>query len=60
DPPKNGIKKLIVTDTRFGPGMEKGNYINILDHLERAAFEEGKTFGEHVKEGFELNETKKP
>jgi len=55
DPHKNGIKKLIVTDTRFGPGMEKGNYINIHDRLERAAFEEGKTFGEHVSENSTLN-----
>ncbi|KKM98993.1 hypothetical protein LCGC14_1152430, partial [marine sediment metagenome] len=59
DPPKNGTKKLIVTDTRFGPGMEEGNYINIYDHLEKAAFEEGLSFSEHVAKGFELNETEK-
>jgi replicative DNA helicase len=44
DPPSNGTKKLIVTDTRFGPGMENGEYINIMDRLSIAKFTEGKPF----------------
>jgi len=35
DPHSNGSKKLVVTDTRFGPGMEKGDYINIHSDLSR-------------------------
>lgn len=44
DPPSNGTKKLIVTDTRNGPGMEGGEYINVFDRLEVAKFTEGKPF----------------
>jgi replicative DNA helicase len=44
DPPSNGAKKLIVTDTRYGPGMESGEYINIIDKLEIAKLQEGKPF----------------
>ena len=44
DPPSNGTKKLIVTDTRFGSGMERGEYINIIDKLEVGKLLEGKPF----------------
>jgi replicative DNA helicase len=44
DCPTNGTKKLIVTDTRFGPGMPNGEYINIIDKLEVGKLSEGKTF----------------
>lgn len=44
DPPSNGTKKLVVTDTRFGAGMEKGEYINILSKLEVGKLSEGKLF----------------
>ncbi|KKN98955.1 hypothetical protein LCGC14_0142000 [marine sediment metagenome] len=46
DPPVNGTKKLVVTDTRNGPGMESGNYINILSRLSVGAFIEGKQFSQ--------------
>jgi len=42
DPPSNGTKKLIVCDTRFGPGMDKGDYVNVLTHLNVARLKEGK------------------
>jgi len=44
DPPSNGTKKLIVTDTRYGAGMESGEYINVLDKLSTGKLEEGKPF----------------
>lgn len=44
DPPSNGTKKLVVTDTRFGSGMESGEYINILDKLSTGKLSEGKPF----------------
>lgn len=44
DPPSNGTKKLVVTDTRFGAGMESGEYINIVDQLEVGKLSEGKSF----------------
>lgn len=44
DPPSNGTKKLVVTDTRFGSGMESGEYINVIDKLEIGRLSEGKTF----------------
>lgn len=44
DCPANGIKKLVVTDTRFGPGMEKGEYVNIIDELRIGKLSEGKPF----------------
>ena len=46
DPPQNGTKKLITTETRFGPGMESGEYINVLDKLECGRLSEGKTFSQ--------------
>jgi len=44
DPPSNGTKKLIVTDTRYGPGMESGEYINVKDELRVGRFVEGSPF----------------
>ena len=44
DCPSNGTKKLVVTDTRFGAGMESGEYINIIDKLEIGKLSEGKPF----------------
>jgi replicative DNA helicase len=44
DPPSNGTKKLIVTDTRFGPGMQSGEYINVIDNLSVGRLTEGKPF----------------
>lgn len=44
DPPSNGTKKLIVTDTRYGPGMESGEYINVIENLTVGKFSEGKPF----------------
>lgn len=46
DPPSNGTRKLVVTDTRFGPGLEKGDYINIIDELEFSSLREGKTLSQ--------------
>ncbi|KKN91290.1 hypothetical protein LCGC14_0221580 [marine sediment metagenome] len=44
DKPSNGTKKLVVTDTRFGAGMESGEYINVISNLEVGKFTEGKPF----------------
>lgn len=44
DPPSNGTKKLVVTDTRYGPGMESGEYINVNDNLSVGKLSEGKPF----------------
>lgn len=44
DPPSNGTKKLVVTDTRFGSGMESGEYINVIDKLSIGKLTEGKPF----------------
>lgn len=48
DPHVNGTKKLVVTDTRFGPGMELGDYINIKDKLEIGKLSEGQSYGNVV------------
>lgn len=53
DCPTNGTKKLVVTDTRFGAGMENGEYINIIDKLEVGKFTEGKPFSAVVKSALE-------
>lgn len=53
DPPSNGTKKLVVTDTRFGPGMENGEYINIIDNLRIAKLSEGKPFSVIAQSIFE-------
>lgn len=52
DPPINGNKKLIVTDTRYGPGMPSGEYINIVDKLNISKLEEGKYRSEVINENF--------
>lgn len=44
DVPSNGTKKLVVTDTRYGAGMESGDYINVIDKLSVGKLEEGKPF----------------
>lgn len=58
DPPSNGTKKLVVTDTRYGPGMENGEYINMIDHLQVAKFSEGKSFSAAIQStlGSQANE----
>lgn len=59
DPPSNGTKKLVVTDTRYGSGMESGEYINIIDKLEVGRLSEGKPFSvvsQEMSENFS-NET---
>lgn len=42
DQPKNGTFKLVVTDSRFGPGMTRGDYINLIADFSRASIKEGK------------------
>lgn len=49
DPPSNGRKKLVVTDTRYGPGMESGEYVNMVDNLSVGRLTEGKPFSAAVK-----------
>jgi len=56
DPPTHGTKKMIVTDTRFGPGMEPGEYINIIDNLVAGKFVEGNTCAKNIAESSILNE----
>jgi len=46
DPPQNGVKKLVICDTRYGPGMDKGDYVNILTDLSRSKMTEGKMLSE--------------
>lgn len=41
DPPENGNKKWINIKTRFGTGLETGEYINIKTELSRGVFDEG-------------------
>jgi hypothetical protein len=41
DPKDNGDRKLVVTDTRFGAGMEPGEYINLKTNLACAKVTEG-------------------
>ncbi len=55
DPPSNGRKKLVVTDTRFGSGMQGDEYINIIDKLSCAELKEGKSKGEAINDNF-INE----
>ncbi len=53
DPPSNGTKKLVVTDTRNGGGMESGEYINIQSNLSVGRFTEGKPFSLAVQASIE-------
>jgi hypothetical protein len=46
DPPSNGDKKLIVTDTRFGPGSEPGDYINLQTDFATGRIKEGGLFSQ--------------
>lgn len=41
DPIKNGRQKIIVTDTRFGPGLDMNDYINIKSDFSKAKMVEG-------------------
>lgn len=41
DPKENGDRKLVVTDTRFGTGMEPGDYLNLKTDFSRASIKEG-------------------
>ena len=52
DPPSNGLKKLVVTDTRYGAGLETGEYINVIDALSIGKLTEGKLFSVIVQESF--------
>lgn len=52
DGPSNGVKKLIICDTRFGSGISKGDYINIKTDLSRSKLEEGKMFSQIVSQSF--------
>jgi hypothetical protein len=58
DPPANGTKKMIVTDTRYGAGMESGEYVNIIENLSIAKFAEGPLFSAVVKQSFKNNVVK--
>jgi len=58
DPPSNGRMKLIVCDTRFGSGLEKGNYINIKEDLSKAKMEEGSLFSQIVSKSFKNEKIK--
>lgn len=53
DPPSNGTKKLIVTDTRYGSGMERGEYINIIDNLSVGRLTEGPLFSQAIQNSFQ-------
>lgn len=59
DAPVNGTKKLVVTDTRYGPGMENGEYINIINNLTMGKLSEGKPFSMIIQSVLEnqTNET---
>lgn len=50
DPPSNGTKKLVVTDTRYGPGMDSGEYINVKDNLTVGKLSEGQPFSAVTQE----------
>lgn len=52
DGPINGTKKIIVCDTRFGSGMSKGDYINVVADLVRSKLREGKMFSQVVSSSF--------
>ena len=43
DPKANGDRKLIILASRFGPGTEDGEYINLKTDLARGLIEEGRT-----------------
>jgi replicative DNA helicase len=52
DPPVNGTKKLVVLATRFGGGMEKGDYINIKENLSCSLFTEANTYSQNTTDAF--------
>jgi len=53
DGPVNGTKKVIICDTRFGSGMNKGDYINIKANLSSSKLTEGKLFSQIIASSFE-------
>lgn len=53
DQPSNGTKKFVVTDTRYGPGMERGEYINVIDNLAVGKLTEGPLFSQAVQNSFQ-------
>ena len=53
DPQSNGTKKLIVTATRNGCGMENGEYINVVDELSVGRLSEGKPFSAIASQSLE-------
>ena len=53
DPQSNGTKKLIVTATRNGCGMENGEYINVIAELSVGRLSEGKPFSLVANEALE-------
>lgn len=59
DPSLSGTKKLIVTDTRYGAGMESGEYISVIDNLAVGKLSEGKSLSVITQSAMEnqANET---
>ncbi len=55
DSPVNGTRKMVVTDTRYGSGMEGGEYVNIIENLSVARFTEGPLFSAVMQQSFENN-----
>jgi len=50
DPPSNGDRKLVITDTRFGKGMHPGDYINVKSDFSIAQMLEGQAYSQTLKE----------
>lgn len=46
DPISNGKQKIVVTDTRFGYGLESNDYINVKNDYAKAIMTEGPLFSE--------------
>jgi replicative DNA helicase len=58
DPLTNGDRKLVVTDTRYGAGLDVGDYINLQCDLSRARMTEGPRFSQVAAEGLLGNKQK--
>lgn len=50
DQPKNGTMKLVVTDTRFGGGHDRGDYINLIADFSRAKLTEAKMLSQNTSQ----------
>lgn len=50
DGPSGGTKKIVVCDTRFGPGMDRGDYVNIKVDLSRSLLTEGKMLSQNTSQ----------